>query len=85
MQRAWAVGPVTLIPRIFADTGVATKIASTSAGHNEDNSLSSVGVGLDTYYRGVTVKLDWSRPLDSKPVSDGRDDGRLYAAVSFNF
>lgn len=85
LQRALVAGPVTLVPRVFIDTGTATKLDSPSAGKHENESLSSAGLGLSSYFRSMTLKLDWSYPLDSRPVSDGRNEGRLYGALSVNF
>jgi len=84
LRRPFAIGPVTLIPRLFGDTGVVNSL-DLPAGSVARNSLSSGGVGADVVYKKFNVKVDWSYPFDSKPTSDGRDDGRVYAALTAGF
>ncbi|MDB5986762.1 MAG: ShlB/FhaC/HecB family hemolysin secretion/activation protein [Nevskia sp.] len=84
LRRAFAIGPVIVVPRIFADTGVITRIDVTP-GTDTHDSLSSAGIGVDLAYKKFSAKIDWSHPLDSTPTSDGRDDGRVYAAITAGF
>jgi hemolysin activation/secretion protein len=84
LRRPFSIGAVTLVPRVFGDTGRVNTVdpAPKSA---TGNSLTSAGAGGDVLYRTAQIKLDWSYPLDSRPVSDGLNHGRVFAAVSVGF
>jgi len=84
LRRPWTFGKAAVVPRIYVDTGLVDS-KSFAPGNNHSDSLTSVGLGTDLIYRTVDLKVDWSYPLDSTPVSDGRDDGRVYAALSVGF
>ncbi len=85
LQKPMQVGPIALVPKVFVDTGRVTQLAFGPGGTDSSNSLTSAGLGFEASYKRLNFRLDWSRPLDSRPVSDGRDDGRAYAALSFHF
>jgi hemolysin activation/secretion protein len=85
LRRPFAAGPVSLVPRVFADTGLVRHLNYFGLGQDSDDSLTSAGLGFDAIYRTVDLKVDWSYPLDSTPVSDGRDDGRVYASLTAGF
>ncbi|MBL6750944.1 MAG: ShlB/FhaC/HecB family hemolysin secretion/activation protein [Nevskia sp.] len=84
LRRPFGMGPVTLVPRVFGDSGRVT-IVDPPPKSATGNSLTSAGVGGDVLYRTAQIKVDWSYPLDSRPVSDGRNHGRVFAAVSVGF
>jgi hemolysin activation/secretion protein len=84
LRRPIDIGKVALVPRVYIDTGLvdSKNFAPTP---NSSNSLTSAGLGADLVYRSFDLKVDWSYPLDSTPVSDGRDDGRVYASLTAGF
>ncbi len=84
LRRPFAVRSLVLVPRIFGDTGMV-EAANAAPGSSAENSLTSLGVGFDMTYRAFGAKVDWAHPMDSKPVSDGKDSGRIYAAISASF
>lgn len=84
LRRPFALGPLSLVPRIYGDTGLVDSRHYPPA-TNSSNSLTSAGLGADLIYRTIDLKIDWAYPLDSTPVSDGRDDGRVYASLSAGF
>ena len=84
LRRPFALGPVSLVPRVYGDTGVVNSRHFAPV-PNSSNSLTSAGLGLDLIYRTIDLKVDWAYPLDSTPVSDHRDDGRVYASLSAGF
>ncbi|MDR3416131.1 MAG: ShlB/FhaC/HecB family hemolysin secretion/activation protein [Nevskia sp.] len=84
LRRPFAAGPVSLVPRIYADSG-RVKTLGFAPTPDTSNSLTSAGLGSDVIYRTLDLKVDWAYPLDSRPVSDGRDHGRVYAALTAGF
>lgn len=84
LRRPFTMGPLSLVPRIYGDSGVVKTLAYAPA-MDSHNSLTSLGLGADLIYRSIDLKVDWAYPLDSKPVSDGRNDGRVYASLSAGF
>ncbi len=84
LKRPLQFGPVRLTPRAFADTGVVS-ILNHLPGDKSRDSLSGAGAGADVDYRQYSLHVDWACPLDSTPVSDGRDDGRVYVSLSAAF
>lgn len=84
LRRAFGIGPVVFVPRGFVDTGLISRL-QVPPGTPKRDSLTSAGAGIDIVYRTFSAKVDWSYPLDSKPVSDGRNDGRAYAAITAGF
>ena len=84
LRRPFTTGPVSLVPRIYGDTGVV-KTLGFGAAPDSSNSLTSAGLGADLIYRTIDLKVDWAYPLDSTPVSDGRDSGRVYASLTAGF
>jgi hemolysin activation/secretion protein len=84
LRRPWAIGPLTLLPRLEVDAGQVYRL-DLPPGADADDGLISAGAGLDVLYRQFDLKLDWAYPIGHKPVSDGRNDGRLYAALSAGF
>jgi hemolysin activation/secretion protein len=84
LRRPFALRSLVLIPRVFGDSGVV-EAADAAPGTSPRDSLTSLGVGLDATYRAFSAKVDWAHPMDSKPVSDGKDDGRVYVAISASF
>lgn len=85
LQRPWTIDPVTVVPRIFFDTGHVTDVQRPAGSVEGFDTLDSPGFGADLLYRKIVLKLDWAYPLDAKPTSDGRNDGRVYAALSGSF
>ncbi len=84
LRRPWTFGKAAVVPRVYVDTGLVDNRNFAPVPRHRD-SLTSAGLGADLIYRTVDLKVDWSYPLDSTPVSDGRDDGRVYAALSVGF
>jgi len=84
LRRPFAAGPVNLIPRIYGDTGLVRTLRYGPVMGSSEH-LSSAGLGADLTYRTLDLKVDWAYPLNSTPVSDGRDDGRVYASLSAGF
>ncbi len=84
LRRPFTFGELALVPRVYYDAGLVynKNFAGTP---NRRNSLSSAGLGADLIYRTIDLKVDWAYPLDSTPVSDGRNDGRVYASLSAGF
>lgn len=81
VRRPFAVAKVVIGPRIFGDAG---RVRQHTAGVDEV-SLSSVGAGADVNYKNANLKLDYAVPLDGRATSDGRDDGRFYGSLSYDF
>jgi hemolysin activation/secretion protein len=75
------VGPLLVIPRVYGDTGVVG-ILDHPPGAKGRDSLSAAGIGTDINYRQYSLHFDWAYPLDSRPGSDGRDDGRVYISLT---
>lgn len=84
LRRPFDIGKVALIPRVYVDTGLVDS-KNFAPAPDSSNSLTSAGVGADLVYRSFALKVDWAYPLDSTPVSDGRDDGRVYASLTAGF
>lgn len=84
LRRPYTFGAFAVVPRVYYDTGLVNS-KNFAPVPNSRNSLSSAGVGADFMYRTIDLKVDWSYPLDSTPVSDGRNDGRVYAALTAGF
>ncbi len=84
LRRPFAAGPVNLIPRIYGDTGLVRTLRYGPVMGSSEH-LSSAGLGADLTYRTLDLKVDWAYPLDSTPVSDGRDKGRAYASLTAGF
>ena len=84
LRRPFAAGPVGLIPRIYGDTGLVRTLGYAASPAVSDH-LSSAGLGGDLTYRTIDLKVDWAYPLNSTPVSDGRNDGRVYASLTAGF
>jgi len=55
------------------------------SGATPETSLSSVGVGADATLDRISLKLDFAIPTDAVPVSDGKDDGRVYGTLAVQF
>jgi len=85
LRRPFAIGRVSLVPRIYGDTGIVKTLIPAPLGSDFSNTLSSAGLGGDLIYRTLDLKVDWAYPLNSTPVSDGRDDGRVYASLTAGF
>ena len=84
LRRAFPIGPLTVLPRVYGDAGRAINVDPAGQGDTGET-LASAGVGADAIYRTITLKVDWAYPFDGKPVSDGRNNGRVYAALSAGF
>jgi len=90
LRQAFSAGPVTILARVFGDAGRV----SAQSPYGSSNTLSSVGVGLDAYWRAqafsASARMDLSFPTDnhdentSPPPSDPSDQ-RLFASLSVNF
>lgn len=83
LRRSMLVGPAVVTPRLFVDAGTVRSRAP--GGVVPETSLSSVGIGADAEVRRFSVKLDYAIPTDSVPVSDGKDDGRVYGTLAVEF
>lgn len=83
LRRSLLLGPALVTPRLFVDAGTVRSRAP--GGTVPETSLSSVGIGADAAVSRVSVKLDYAIPTDSVPVSDGKDDGRVYGTVAVEF
>lgn len=83
VRRPFAVADFVVAPRIFGDAGRVRSRAP--RGSVPETSLSSAGIGADLNYKNLNAKLDYAVPLDGRVTSDGRDNGRFYGSVSFNF
>lgn len=84
LRKPLAFGDFRLSPRVFADAG-KIMLVDALPGSNDEETLTSAGIGADAGYRWLTLKLDWAFPLDQHPASDGRDDSRLYGSFSVKF
>ncbi|HEY0973358.1 MAG TPA: ShlB/FhaC/HecB family hemolysin secretion/activation protein [Solimonas sp.] len=84
LQRPMAFGAVRITPRLFADSGTVFVVDAPN-GVSERESLTSVGIGTDLQYQRLGIKLDWSFPTDRHIASDGKDDHRLFGALSASF
>lgn len=89
LRQVYRLGSARLTGRIYADSGRAWLI-DLPAGADDTFSLSSIGIGLDAAMPGpVNIKLDYAVPRDgtsnTRNVSDGRNDGRLFGSISFGF
>lgn len=84
LRRPFAWGRLGFLPRIYVDTGNAIQLGLLGL-PDTNRSLTSAGLGADWVYRTFDLKVDWSYPFDGKPVSDGRNDGRVYAALTAGF
>lgn len=84
LRRPISMGGLQLAGRTFIDAG---KVFAVDAlpGSPDSESLTSAGVGIDAAWRHLNMRLDWSFPLDSRQVSDGRDDSRLFGTLSLVF
>ncbi|MFP5306643.1 MAG: ShlB/FhaC/HecB family hemolysin secretion/activation protein, partial [Gammaproteobacteria bacterium] len=80
LQHSLPLGPATLRSRVFVDGGQVFSVDAPDAG-----SLSSIGLGFDVSLRPVLFRLDWAYPLGNREVSDGRDSGRAFGALSASF
>jgi hemolysin activation/secretion protein len=87
LRRPVAIGPVSMVPRVFGDYGFVRQFNDLSQPPAADahEALSSAGIGTDVSYRMFNLRLDWSRPLDKTPVSDGRNQSRVYGVLSASF
>ena len=83
LRRSMMLGPALVTPRLFVDAGTVRSRAP--GGTVPETSLSSIGIGADAELSRVSVKLDYAVPTDSVPVSDGKDDGRVYGTVAVEF
>lgn len=70
----------SLRSRIFVDGGEVFSVDAPDAG-----SLSSAGVGFDLIRNPLTFRLDWAYPLGNRRISDDRDSGRVFGALSASF
>lgn len=84
LRRPFIVGPLTVYGSIFADSGKVF-VLDAAPGVSEEESLSSVGTGFEIRYRQWSAKLDASFPTDNHLASDGRDDYRLFGALSVSY
>lgn len=84
LRKPFAFGDFRLSPRVFADAG-KVMLVDALPGSNEEETLTSAGIGADAGYRWLTLKLDWAFPLDQHPASDGRDDSRLFGSFTVKF
>lgn len=82
LRRPFRLGQYEIAGRVFADSGFVRSHNNPSAG---SDSLTSAGLGADISTDRFNFRIDFSAPLDSKPVSDGRNEGRAYGALSVNF
>lgn len=83
LQRSVMLGAALVTPRLFVDAGTVRSRAP--GGTVPEVSLSSVGIGADAALDRISLKLDYAIPTDSVPVSDGKDDGRVYGTVAVEF
>jgi len=81
LRRPMSFGRFVLIPRAFFDAG-ATRQHDNS---QQQLSLTSAGGGFDAAFYNLSLKLDYAAPLSKTPVSDGKEDGRLYSTFSLAF
>ena len=81
-------GEALLQLRAFADHGYLRSETPTTSPYGRDEELTSAGLGLDVQITThFNAKLDASHPIDEKNLTytEGRDDVRLFGAVSVNF
>lgn len=83
LRQPFALGPVSLAGRLFADTGVV-RLVDRGHGVDDRSTLSSVGAGLDAAYAQLSATLDLSFPTDDRPVED-HEDPRLFGSVTLAF
>ena len=84
LQRPFLFGQFTLLGRVFADTGAVYEV-DTPPGVNDEETLSSIGLGADLRYQRVSMTLDASWPQDDQPSSDGDEDFRLFGSLAVSF
>ena len=75
--------------RIFIDSG-RVWLVDQPAGAADQDSLTSVGIGLDAALPGnMNLKFDWAFPrdgdADQRQVSDDRKHGRLFGSLTVGF
>lgn len=88
LRRPFVLGPTVLTPRVFYDGGVVRQHQADRfppGSQPMDVSLTSFGIGGDLSYHQATLSLDYAIPTIDTPVSDGKEDGRLYGAFSLVF
>ena len=88
LRVGFPLGPAQAQLRGFGESGFVYRVDAAAAGLNERDSLGSVGVGADLFWRfssfKLTGKVDYSVPTDSHVSSDGKD-GRVYASLAAGF
>lgn len=84
IRRPFALGPVNLMGRVFADSGKVYNV-DTPPGVNDEESLSSLGFGADVRYQRVSMSLDASFPRDNQPSSDDHEHFRVFGSLAVSF
>ena len=88
LRRPYLVGPTVVTPRLFYDAGAVRQHKADRfplGARPQDVSLASFGFGTEVIYRDLSLSLDYAIPTTDTPVSDGKEDGRLYGALSLAF
>lgn len=88
LQRPIFWGSVSITPRAYYDFGEVRQHQADrfpAGSQPQDVQLSSYGAGGDIEYRGLNFRFDYAIPTSNTPVSDGKEDGRFYGALSFSF
>lgn len=84
LRRPFWLGTVSVTPSVFADSGRVRRV-EIAPGLSEEDSLSSVGAGVELRYRQWSARLDGSVPTDNHPPSDDRDDFRAFGSLTVGF
>lgn len=88
LRRPYLIGPTVVAPRLFYDAGAVRQHKADRfplGAQPQDVSLASYGFGAELSYFGISLSLDYAVPTTDTPVSDGKEDGRLYGALSLTF
>lgn len=83
-----SLGEFLVSGRAYAEAGQVF-IVDAAPGADDSEFISDLGIGVDVVYNRVTLKLDYAVPLEDEPfgipLSDDRDNGRLYGSVAVSF
>ncbi len=85
LRRPYLVGATVVTPRLFYDAAAVRQHQSDRfplGSRPQDITVASVGFGTEVNYRDLSLSLDYAIPTTDAPVSDGKEDGRFYGALS---
>jgi len=88
LRRSFLLSGAVVAPRLFYDAASVRQHQSDRfplGSRPQDVSLASYGFGASISLLNLSASLDYAMPTTSKPVSDGKEDGRFYGSFSFSF